>query len=177
MDVTLTETPSITATATIKQKAQSTGSAITVWEDSFNGLESSGDVISELKGSTAGFTGSYSGLQTIYPGTNCIKIGKASAGSITTPALNLIPAGETKTLTITFYADGWNKKNCVLTVTANNAGTASEAQTIKSETTASGTTPTLSKNNQYTFTVTGATSATTLTFATGNTADLLVVAE
>ncbi len=182
VDVTLTETPSITATATIKQKAQSTGSAITVWEDSFNGLESSGNVISELKGSTTGFTGSYSGLQTIYPGTNCIKIGKASGGgSITTPALNLIPAGETKTLTITFYADGWNKKNCVLTVTANNAGTASEAQTIKSETTASGTTPTLSKNNQYTFTVTGATSATTLTFATGNTAamfgDLLVVAE
>lgn len=180
--VTLTETPSVTATATIKQKAQSSGQEITVWEDGFQNLKLASEAISELKGSTAGFTGSYSGLSNVYSGDGCIKIGKASAGgSITTPALNLIPAGETKTLTITFYADGWNKKTCVLTVTANNAGKSPKAQTIKSETTASGTTPTLSKNNQYTFTVTEATSATTLTFATGKTAamfgDLLVVAE
>ena len=180
--VTLTATPSVTATATVKQKAQSTGQTVTVWEDYFVGQKSSSTAMTALAGSADGFKESYSGLKNVYPGDDCIKIGKASeGGTITTPALSAIKAGETKTLTITFYADGWNKKNCVLTVTANNAGEASEAQTIKSETTAAGNNPTLSKNNQYTFTVTGATSETTLTFATGNTAamfgDLVIEAE
>ncbi len=181
--VTLTATPSVTATATVKQKAQSAaGGSVVVWEDKFTGLKSGSTALAGLNGSSADFTDSYSALSFIYPGDDCIKIGKASAGgSITTPALSKIPEGQTRTLTITFYADGWNKKECVLTVTANNAGEASAAQTIKSETTAAGNSPVLSKNNQYTFIVTGATSATTITFATGNTAamfgDLVIEAE
>lgn len=84
----------------------------------------------------------------------CVKLGSSSSlGKATTPALGI----NTSTATLSFKAGAWdgNKENTTIKVTANNGGTV-DPSTI-----------TLKKGEwtDYTCTISGATEATTLTFA------------
>ena len=84
----------------------------------------------------------------------CVKLGSSSSlGKATTPALGI----NTSTATLSFKAGAWdgNKENPTIKVTANNGGTV-DPSTI-----------TLKKGEwtDYTCTISGATEATTLTFA------------
>lgn len=165
---------------TVKQAAKGASGYTEYWKDDFSNATGNAS-ITTLSGSTNGYSGNYSGFSKAYACQGAVKIGSASAGgSITTPALSNIPAGETADLKITLKAEGWNKKTPTLTLKANNAGTVEGgAQNITASTTMQGTTPYMSPDAPtYTFTVTGATQATTITISSGTAAvgidDLLI---
>ena len=139
----------------------------TVWSDNFSSCSLSSTAMTSLAGSTSGYSGNYSGLSSVYSMDGAIRIGKASAsGTITTPVLSKI----TKTganLIVTFKGAGWNGKTAKITLTAST-GTVTEGQTqITSESSMSGTSPTMT-GTLYTFHITGADPTTTITFTTTN---------
>lgn len=155
------EHASLEKTFTVTQAAVS--SSNTIWSDDFSKCTLSSSALTKLSGSKTGFTGDYSAISTTYSMAGAIRIGKSSGGgSITTPVLSTISG--TKSLTITFKAEGWNNKSCKITLTANGAGTVTEGETaVPSSTTMAGNSPALSASAPtYTFHVTGATSATTI---------------
>ncbi|MBR5034598.1 MAG: Ig-like domain-containing protein [Bacteroidales bacterium] len=138
-----------------------------VWEDSFSSCVSGSSALTSLSGSTSGFTGSYSSISTTYPMDGAIRVGKASeAGSITTPVLSTI-SGSSADLTVTFKAAGWNGKTAKITLSVNKGSVTEGQTTIASESTMSGTNPTMT-GSTYTFHITGADNTTKITFATTN---------
>lgn len=152
-------------TVTVNQAAKGSSGYKEFWKDDFSNATGNTN-LTKLSGSVAGFTGNYSGFKNASACQGAIKIGTSKAGgTFITPALSAIPAGETVDLKITLKAEGWNKKSATLTLTANNAGTVQEKATaITSSESMSGTTPSMSPDAAtYTFTVTGATNATTIT--------------
>ena len=142
---------------------QANPGSVTVWDDDFSNCSQSTTKLDALNGSKAGFTGSYSGLSYVYPEAAAIKLASNSyAGSITTPAFSALAS--TSNVTVTIKAAGMNSKTGPLTFTVNNAGTASstsETVTASAQGNASG----VSSWDTITFTITGATSATTLTIS------------
>lgn len=138
-----------------------------VWEDSFSNCSSSSSALTSLSGSTAGFTGGYSGISATYPMDGAIRIGKASgSGSITTPVLASI-SGASVCLTVSFKAAGWNGKTAKLTLSVNKGAVTEGQTTIDSEASMAGNTPTMT-GKAYTFHITDADNTTKITFSTTN---------
>ena len=138
--------------------------SVTVWDDDFSQFDAaSTTALTSLTGSKTGFTSEYSGVSTVYPEVSAIKFASSKkAGSITTPAFSALTS--TSTVTVTIEAAGMNTKTGPLTFTVNNAGTASPTSasvTGSGAANASG----VSSWDTISFTITNATSATTLTIS------------
>lgn len=150
----------------LTQKKQSSGgfTPITVWDDDFSQFSSASTTArTSLNGSKTGYTSAYSGVSTIYAEVSAIKFASnKAAGSITTPAFSALTS--TSTVTVTIEAAGMNAKTGPLTFTVNNAGTASKSSATVTASGA-GNASGVSSWDTITFTITGATSATTLTLS------------
>ena len=140
------------------------GGTVTVWDDDFSQFTTpSTTALTSLTGSKTGFTSSYSGVSTVYPEELAIKFASSkNAGSITTPAFSALTS--TSTVTVTIQAAGMNAKTGPLTFTVNNAGTASSSSATVSAS-GQGNASGVTSWDTISFTITGATSATTLTIS------------
>lgn len=145
---------------TVKQAG--TASPKTVWSDDFTGKTSSSTALTSLSCDS----GSYTITGSVYPCHDFIRFGKSSGeGYIETAALSEVE-GTNKTLTVSFKAAGWNNKSSMILISATNGTTSVNEMTMPAATAPSSGDMTTSNVTllEYSFTVTGASSATTIKF-------------
>ena len=146
---------------------------VVVWDDDFSQFDSaSTTALTSLSGSKTGFKNAYSGVSTVYPEASAIKFASGSnAGSITTPVFSALSS--TSKVSVTIKAVGMNAKTGPLNFTVNNAGTASiSSSSVTASTKANASL--VEDWDTITFTITGATSATSLTISAAKSKQVFV---